>query len=72
MVFSEMSAIYQDKTIQGKIKEKEEAKKEYEENKDKGNTVAYGSIYEDTKDIMNLKLANLGANQNLTIKLTYI
>ena len=34
--------------------------------------MAYAALYQDTKDIMNLKLANLQPNEEVTIQLTYI
>lgn len=71
LVFSKFEAEYQGKKIKGKVKAKEEAKKEYEDNVKKGNTVAYADIYEKTKDIMNLKLGNFPPKENIKIRLTY-
>ena len=45
--------------IEGVVKEKEEAKKEYEEAVKEGRKAAYGEINENRKDILNLKVGNV-------------
>ena len=40
--------------MKGLIKEKEEAKKEYKENLEKGNLVVYSEIKKETPDIMKI------------------
>ena len=50
--FSKLEARYEGKLVKGVIKEKEEAKKEYQAHKEKGHTVAYAEINEETSDIM--------------------
>lgn len=57
--FDSFSAEFDNKIIKGVIKEKEEARKEYEDNKQKGNLVAYSEIKKDTPDIMKIDIGNI-------------
>jgi len=54
--------------IKGLIKKKDEAKEEYKQNLDKGNTVAYSEINAETSDIMKIDIGNIEPNQNITIR----
>ena len=51
----------------GKIKEKEQAKQEYQENKERGNLVAYSEIKEKTPDIMQIDIGNIPPNEEIKI-----
>ena len=68
----DFEAEFEDKKVKGKIKEREEAKKEYEEEVAKGHTVAYSEISEDAKDIMKIKVGNLPAGKSVKIRFTYL
>lgn len=72
VVFSEMEAIFRGNKIKGLIKEKEQAKQEFEHHKRQGHTVAYAEQLEDTTDIMRVELGNLPANEVLKICFRYI
>jgi len=60
--FDSFKAIIDGKTLDGTVKSKTAAKAEYEENKAKGNTVAYSGFSSNSPDIMNLKIGNLLPN----------
>lgn len=47
------------------IKEKQEAKEEYIQEKNKGNMVAYAEINDDAKDIIKVNIGNLPSNNEL-------
>ena len=72
LVFHSFKAHYKDTVIVGKVKEKKQAKKEFQENLDKGNTVAYADIFEHARDVMQLKLGNFPAKETIVIELAYI
>ena len=52
-------ALLDGKRIKGEIKEKEEAKKEYQYNLAEGKTVAYSEINKDSPDIMKMEIGNI-------------
>jgi hypothetical protein len=56
--------------VKGLIKEKEEAKKEYKENLEKGNLVAYSEIKEESPDIMKIDIGNIPPLN--AIKITFV
>ena len=71
VVFSKLQAIFQNRVIDGQIKEKNQAKAEYLANKAVGNTVAYAEALEETEDIMNVELGNFPPQEELKIIFTY-
>ena len=71
-VFDDFTAIFEDRVVKGKIKEKEQAKKEFKEGKEQGHMMGYAEIKEKTPDIMVVKLGNLPAKASVTIKLSYL
>lgn len=71
VVFGGMEAIFRNRRVKGKLKEKTQAKIEYEYNKAVGNTVAYAEQKSDTEDIMEVKLGNLLPNEPLSIVFSY-
>lgn len=58
--------------IEGIVKEKEEAKKEYEQAKSQGRQVAMGSIDEDSKDIMNLEIGNIPPKTEFVVTVSFL
>ena len=71
-VFSEIEAIFKQRLVKGVIKEKKQAKKEFNEHKARGNTVAYAEQLEETEDIMRVELGNFPAGETLKICFKYI
>ena len=57
--FIGFEAQFENKIIKGIIKEKEKAKKEFDENVKKGNTAAYAEINKDMPDIMKIDIGNI-------------
>ncbi|KAH8828756.1 hypothetical protein DL96DRAFT_1814093 [Flagelloscypha sp. PMI_526] len=56
--------------VEGVVKEKEEAKKEYKEAVEHGYTAALGA--EDTKDVFSISVGNIAAKETVTIKIRYL
>jgi hypothetical protein len=54
------------------IKEKEAARKEFEEGVQKGYTMAYSEQMDETPDLMKVKLGNLLPSTKLILKFEYI
>lgn len=59
--FFSFSAEFRDRTVKGVIKEKFEARRMYEEEKQKGNAVAFAEINDTLKDVMKINVGNLPA-----------
>ncbi len=55
--------------VEGVVKEKEEAKREYKEAVSQGKRAAIGTIDENSKDILNLKVGNIGPREEVRIEL---
>src|SRR3990167_8294437 len=70
--FTRFEATFQDRTVLGQIKPKEQAKAEFEAHKAIGSTVAYAEMKNNEEDIMKIELGNFPANQSLTITFTYV
>ncbi|KAL4489960.1 hypothetical protein ABPG72_010859 [Tetrahymena utriculariae] len=65
-------AKFNEKRIKGIIKEKSEAKQEYQENKNRGNFVSYAETStEDNQDYCKILLGNLPPNQQVEINLVF-
>ena len=58
--------------MQGVVKEKEEAKQEYETAVKEGKRAAYGQQSEKDSDILILKVGNIGPNERVTIEIQYL
>ena len=58
--------------IEGIVKEKEQAKKEYEQAIKMGKQAAYGELNSQSKDILNLKIGNVAPNQLVKIEIVYM
>jgi hypothetical protein len=71
-VFDDFVAVFENRVVKGEIKEKEKAKKEYDEGVKQGHMMGYAEIKEKTPDIMQVKLGNLPAKSSVTIKLSYL
>jgi hypothetical protein len=71
-VFSSLEARFRGLTVKGLIKEKDEAKKQFETEKAKGNTVIYVDSDSSNPDIMSAKLGNFPPQETLEIALTFI
>ena len=54
------------------VKEKEEAKKEYQEAVSQGKKAAYGGLNEDSMDIMTLKIGNVPPEEIIKIEISYL
>ena len=56
----------------GQVKEKQEAKAEYEQNKAQGNIVAYSEINKEVQDIMKINIGNVPPNKLIKIKYSFL
>lgn len=72
VVFSKIEAIFQNRKVQGQIKEKDQAKKEFIIHKTHGDTVAFAEQLKDTEDIMKVQLGNFPSGEELTICFSYL
>ena len=70
--FTNFEAKFEDRTVVGQIKPKEQAKQEFEAHKAIGSTVAYAESKDNEEDIMKIELGNFPAQQPLTITFTYV
>jgi Vault protein inter-alpha-trypsin domain/von Willebrand factor type A domain len=70
--FTRFEATFQDRTVLGQIKQKEQARAEFEAHKAIGSTVAYAEMKNNEEDIMKIELGNFPAAQSLTITFTYV
>jgi hypothetical protein len=71
-IFYHFEATFQNKTIIGHISEKEAAKREYQRNVQRGNTVAYAERNAQTPDVMEIKVGNIPAGESVEIKFSVI
>ena len=71
-IFDDFTAIYKERVVNGVIKKKDVAKKEYQEGIKEGHLMGYAEIKEETPDIMKVQLGNLPAGESVTIKLSYL
>lgn len=58
--------------IEGVVKEKEEAKREYNTAIKEGRQAAYGELNAESKDILNLKVGNIAPQQEVKIEVMYL
>lgn len=58
--------------MEGIVKEKEQAKKEYEQAKSEGRQVVIGSIDADSKDILNMSIGNIPPQTEFSVKVGYL
>ena len=58
--------------IEGVVKEKEQAKQEYEQAAKEGRKAAYGELNADSKDILNLKVGNVPPKETVRIEIVYL
>ena len=70
--FYDFEAKIDDIVIKGEIKEKEEAKADYEANRKKYNTVAYSEIDSEIEDVIKIKIGNIPPKKTIYIKFQYI
>jgi len=70
--FDSFEATFNDTTIRGVIKKKEQAQEEYKEAIAQGKTAAYSEINEETGDIMKVMIGNIPPNTPITITYSYI
>ena len=70
--FHKFSAKFGTITVDGVIKAKEEARKQYEEHKEKGGVVAYAEISEESYNIMCIKLGNIPPKTEIQIIFSYL
>ena len=54
------------------MKEKEEAKREFEEAKSLGKQAVIGTIDPDSKDILNFEIGNIPPNTEFTITISFL
>jgi uncharacterized protein YegL len=71
IVFDSFSAKFGDTTLEGKVKEKAQAKKEYEEAVNQGQQAAMGSTNSATTDIMHIDIGNIPAGQEVLLTIVY-
>jgi hypothetical protein len=65
-------AEFGNKRVEGIVKEKEEAKKEYNEAVKQGKQAVYAEIDPNSKDIMNMEIGNVGPNEEVKISVSYL
>ena len=70
--FANFEAEVGEKKIKGVVKEKEQAKTEFQERKAKGETVAMSEIVEENKDVMKLSIGNVNPKSTITIRLDWL
>jgi len=70
--FDSFEATFNDTTIRGVIKKKEQAKEEYKEAIAQGRTAAYSEINEETGDIMKIMIGNIPPKTTVAITYSYI
>lgn len=70
--FDSFKASFEGTVIEGIIKEKREAKKEYLENFTEGNTTAYAEITEAAGDIMKVLIGNIPPSTAVQISFSYL
>ncbi len=58
--------------IEGIVKEKEQAKKEFEKAKQEGRQAVIGSIDPDSKDILNLEIGNIPPKTDFTVRISFL
>ena len=58
--------------IEGDVKEKEQARKQYDEYKEKGDLVAYAEITEESYSVMCVKIGNIPPQSEIEITFAYI
>lgn len=58
--------------IEGVVKEKEEARKEYQQAIQEGRKAAYGELNAESKDILNLKVGNIPPRGSVKIEIAYL
>jgi hypothetical protein len=70
--FHSLKVVFEDRIVIGVIKEKEQAKKEYQQGVQQGKTMVYSDVSKENPDLMKVKLGNLLPQQSLTILLSYV
>ena len=70
--FDSFEAKFNDTTIRGLIKRKQEAQEEYKEAIAQGKTAAYSEINEETDDIMKIMIGNIPPETTIAITYSYI
>ena len=65
-------ATFADTRIEGRVKEKDEAKKEYKTAVEEGRKAAYGQVSEESKDIMKINIGNIPPKESVEIEISYI
>jgi len=71
-IFHKFEAIFRNQTLVGKILEKQTAKRMYDWNTRRGNTVAYSERNQVAPDVMNIKVGNIPANETVEIVFSVI
>jgi Ca-activated chloride channel family protein len=69
---SDFLAEFDGKVVRGIIKEKEEARKEYNERKVRGDLVAYSEVKEETPDIMKILIGNIPPQGEVKITFVFV
>ena len=70
--FDSFEATFNDTTIRGVIKKKQQAQEEYKEAITQGRTAAYSEINEETGDIMKIMIGNIPPKTTVAITYSYI
>lgn len=71
LVFESFEAKFGDTVVKGQVKEKQQARREYEQNVQQGNQAALGSTAAATTDIMKIEIGNVPPGQQVLLTLTY-
>lgn len=65
-------AEFADVVIEGVVKEKQEAQKEFEQAKKEGRQAVLGTIDEDSRDILNLEIGNIPPETEFTVTISLL
>ena len=65
------AAVFAKKRMDGAVKEKEEARKEFKEAVQQGKQAALGEVEAESKDIFRLQIGNIDPGESVTIELSY-
>ena len=70
--FDSFEAKFGDTVMKGVVKEKEEARQQYQEEYKKGSTIAYSEINEETGDVMKVLMGNIPPLGTMSVTYSYI
>ena len=69
--FYSFEATFKERKVVGTVKQKDQARQEFQEEKRKGNFVGYAELKDESPDIVKCELGNFPAGEDLTIEFCY-